>query len=114
MEWLVLPHVSQGGKDRFWSSVSLIIYIISFGIVCDFVVVGVRFCLGASLVVVGTIRVFSCLVFFSFELTTLVLIVTWIFTMVARWSGLVRVLLWGLLRHSVFGHFVWSFQTIQF
>ena len=31
-----------GWEDRFWSSVSLIIYIVSFGIVCNFVVVGVR------------------------------------------------------------------------
>ena len=101
-----------GWEDRFWSSVSLIIYIVSVGFVCDFVDVGIRVRLGASIVIVGTICVISCLVFFSFELTTLVLIVTWFFTMVARWCGLVRVLLWGLLRHSVYGHFVWSFQTI--
>ena len=103
-----------GWEDKFWSSVSLIIYVVSFGIVCNFVVVvvGVRVCLGTSIVVVGTIRVISRLVFLSFELTALVLIVTWFLTMVARWSGLVRVLLWGLLRHSVDGNFIWGFQTI--
>ena len=98
-------------RSRF--SVSLIIYIVSFGFVCNFVV-GVRVCLGVSIVVVGTICIISRLVFLSFELTALILIVTWFFTMVARWLGLVRVLLRGLLRYSVYGHFIWSFQTIQF
>ena len=42
-----------GWEDRFWSSVSLIIYIVSFGIVCNFVV-GVRVRLGTSIVVTGT------------------------------------------------------------
>ena len=103
-----------GWKDRSSSSVSLDIYIAFFGIVYDFVVVvvGVRVCLGTSIIVVGTIHVTSRLVFLSFELTALILIVTCFFAMVARWSGFVRVLLWGLLRHSVYGHFVWSFQTI--
>ena len=64
--------------------------------------------------IVGTVGLISGLVFFSFELTALILIVTWFFTMVARWFGLVWVLLWGLLRHSVYGHFIWSFQTIEF
>ena len=59
MEWLVLPQVSQGGKTGF-GLLSRIIYIVSFGIVCNFVVVvvGLRVCLGTSIVVVGTIRVF--------------------------------------------------------
>ena len=102
-----------GWKDRSKSYVSFIIYIVSFGIVCNFVV-GVRVCLGTTIVVVGTFCIISRLVFLSFELTALVLIVTWFFAMVARWSGLARVLLRGLLRHSVYGHFVWSFQTIWF
>ena len=101
-----------GWKDTSSSSVSLIIYIGSFGIVYDFVVVGVRVCLGTSIVVVGIIHVTSRLVFLSFELTALVLIVTGFLTMVARWSGLVSILLWGLLRHSVYGHFIRSFQAI--
>ena len=101
-----------GWKNRSRFSVSSSIYIVSFDIVCNFVVDGVRVCLGTSIVAVGTICSISCLVFLSFELTTLILIVTWFFTMVARWAGLVRVLLWGLLRHSVYGHFVWSFHTI--
>ena len=82
-----------GWEDRSRSSVSLIIYIVSFGIVCNFVVVEIRVCLGTSIVVVGTICIISCLVFLSFELTALILIVTWFFTRVASWSGLVRVLL---------------------
>ena len=100
-----------GWENRSRSSVSLIIYIVSFGIVCNFVV-GVGVCLGTAIVIVGTICVFPGLVFLSFELMTLILIVTWIFTMVALWFVLIRVLLWGLLRHSVDGHFIWSFQTI--
>ena len=106
--------MSHRVKDRSSSSLSLIIYIGSFGVVCNFVVivVGVRVCLGTSIVVIGNIRNFSRLVLLSFELTALVLIVTWFLTMVARWSGLVRVLLWGLLRHSIDGHFIWGFQTI--
>ena len=82
-------HMSHRVESRSRFSVSLIIYIVSFGIVCNFVVVGVRVCLGASIVVVGTICVKSCLAFLLFELTTLILIVTWFFTMVGRWSGLV-------------------------
>ena len=100
-----------GWKDGFRSSVSLIIYIVCFGIVCNFVV-GITVCLGTSIVVVGTIYLISRLVFLSFELTALVLIVTWFFTMVACWFVLIRILLWGLLRHSVYGRFIWSFQTI--
>ena len=93
MERVISTTSFTAWKDSSRFSVSLIIYIVSFGIVCDFVVVGVRVCLGASIVVVGTICVISCLVFLSFELTTLILIVTWFFTIVARWSGLVRVFL---------------------
>ena len=84
-----------GWKNRSRSSVFLIIYIVSFGIDCNFVVVGVRVCLGTSIVVVGTVCIISRLVFLSFELTALILIVSWFFTMVARWPGLVGVLLWA-------------------
>ena len=101
-----------GWENKSRSSVSLIIYIACFDIVFNFVVVGVRVCLGTSIVVVGTICIISRLVFLSFELSALILIVTRFFTMVARWSGFIRVLLWGLLRHSVDGYFIWSFQTI--
>ena len=31
----------------------------------------------------------------------MVLIVTWFFTKVARWTGLISVLLWGLLRSNL-------------
>ena len=103
-----------GWENRSRSSVSLIIYIASFDIVCNFVLVGVRICLRTSIVVIGTICIVSRLVFLSFELTALSVIVSRFFTVVARWSGLIRVLLWGLLRHSVDGHFIWGFQTIQF
>ena len=106
-------YMLTGWEDRSRLSVSLINYIVRFGIVCIFVV-GVRVCLGTTIVVVGTIGLISGLVFSSFELTALILIVTCFLAMVARWVGLVGVLLWGLLRHSVYGHFVWSFQTIQF
>ena len=106
-------HMSHRVEYRSRSSVSLIIYIVCFGIVCNFVV-GARVRLGTTIVIVGTIRIIPGLVSLSFELTALILILTWFFTMVARWFGLVGVLLWGLLRHSFYGHFVWSFQTIQF
>ena len=87
-------------EHRSRSSVSLIICIVRFGIVRNFAV-GVRVCLGTTIVVVGTIRFISGWVFFSFELTALNLIATWFFAMVAHWFGLFRVLLWDLLRHSV-------------
>ena len=101
-----------GWKDRSRFSVFLIICIVAFGIACNFVIVGVRVCLGTSIVVGGTICIISRLVLLSFELTALILIVAWFFTMVARWSGFIGALLWGLLRHSVYGHFIRSFQTI--
>ena len=90
-----------GRKDRSRFSVSLIICIVAFGIVCNFVIVGVRVCLGTSIVVGGTICIISRLVFLSFELTALISIVTWLFAMVARWFGLSRVLLCVLLDHSI-------------
>ena len=68
-----------GWENRSRSSVSLIIFIVSFGIVYNFVVVGVRVCLGTSIVVIGTICIISCLVFLSLELMALFLIVTWFF-----------------------------------
>ena len=102
-----------GWEDRSRSSVSLIIFIVCFGSVGNFVV-GVRVCLGTTIVINGTIRFVSGLVFLSFELTELILIVTWFLTMVARWFGLVRVSLWGLLRHRVYGHVVRGLQNIQF
>ena len=67
-----------GWKDRSRSSVSLIIYSVCCGIVCSFVV-GVRVCLGTTIVTVGTICNISGLVFLSFGLTALILIVTWFF-----------------------------------
>ena len=77
--WLVSSTTClTGWEERFWSSVSLILYIVSFGIVCNFVV-GVRIRLGSSIVVTGTICKNSCLFFLSFELTALSLIVTWFF-----------------------------------
>ena len=102
-----------GWVDRSRSSVSPFVCIVRFVIAWNFIV-GVGVCLGATIVVVvisGTIRVILDLVFFSFELTTLSLIVTWFFAMVASCFGLFRVLLWCLLRHSVYLHFIWSFQT---
>ena len=112
MEWLVLPHVSQGGKTGL--DLLLFDYLYCSLWYCLRLVVGVRVWLGTTIVIVGTIRIISGLVFFSLELTALILIVAWFFTMVACWFGLVGVFLWGLLRHSVYGHFVWSFQSIQF
>ena len=61
-----------GWEDRSGSSVSLNIDIVAFGIVCNFVVVGVRVCLGTSIVVGGTVCNISRLVFLSFELTALI------------------------------------------
>ena len=67
-----------GWEDRSRSPVSLIVYIVCPGIVWNFGF-GVRFCLGTIIVIVGTIRFISGLVFFSFELTALILIVIWFF-----------------------------------
>ena len=103
-----------GWEDRSRSCVSLIICIVRVGIVWSFIV-GVGVCLSTTIVIVGifgTIRVISGLVFFSFQLTALILIVTWLFAMLASWSGPFRGLLWGLMRHSVYLHFICGFQTI--
>ena len=64
-----------GWEDRSRSSVFLIIYIVRLGTVWIFIV-GVWVCFGTTIVIVGTIRIISGLVFFSFELTALILIVT--------------------------------------
>ena len=103
-------------SDRSGASVSLIIYIVRVGIVWNFIV-AFAVCLSTTIVfaiIFGTILVISDLVFFSFELKALIPIVTWLFEMVAGWFGLFRVLLWGLMYHSVDLHFIWGFQTIQF
>ena len=88
-------------RSRF--SVSLIICIVR--LVCDWCfVVGVRVCLGITIVVFvscSTICIVLDLVFFLFELTALILIVTWLFAMLACWFGLFRVLLCVLLHHSI-------------
>ena len=92
-----------GWKERSRFSVSLIICIVR--LVCDWCfVVGVRVCLGTTIVVFvicSTICIVLDLVFLSFELTVLISIVTWLFAMVACWSGLFRVLLCVLLHHSI-------------
>ena len=85
------------------SSVSLIVCIVR--LICDWCfMVGVRVRLGTTIavfVVCGTIRVVLGLVFLSFELTAPISIVTWFFAVVARWSGLIRVLLCVLWHHSI-------------
>ena len=102
MEWFVLPHVSQGGKAGL-GFLSLIICIVRF--VCDWCfMVGVRVCLGTTIVVFvfcSTICIVLDLVFLSFELTALISIVTWLFAMVACWFGFFRILLCVLLHHSI-------------
>ena len=104
-----------GCVDRSWSSLFLNIYIVCVGILRNFEV-GVRICLTTIVIVVitSTIRVNLSLVFFSFEVTALPSIVTWLFSVVASWFGFFWVLLCGLLRHSIYLHFSWCFQTIQF
>ena len=108
-----VPQVSQGGSHR--SPVFLIFCIACVGFVGNFFG-GVRVCLTTTIsiaIMVGTFRVISGLVFFWFELTTLVPIVTWVFAVVASWLGFFGVLLCSLLRHSVYLQFIWGFQTIQ-
>ena len=102
-----------GWEDRSRSSVSLIIFFVCFGIVCNSVI-RVRVWLGTTIVIVGTICIIWGLVFPPFGLTALILIVTRFFTMVACWFGLSSVSWWGWLRHSVYWQFIWSFETIQF
>ena len=94
--------------------VFLIVCFDCIGIVKDFII-GVRACLTTLFVVVfaGKIRVALGLVFFSFELTALVSIVTRFFAVVASWFGSFWVLLCGLLRHCIYLQLFLSFQTIQ-
>ena len=102
-----------GWVHRYRSSVFLIICVVCVGIIVNFIV-GVRFCLISIIVVIfGPIRVISSLVVFSFELTALVPIVTWLSAMVASWFGLFGVLLCCLLRHSVYFHFIRGFQRFS-
>ena len=91
--------------------------IVLFALVLSGIVIDVvRVCLTTTInvVLVSTLRVILGLVFISFELTALVLKVTWLFAVVASWFGFSWVLLCGLLRHSVYLQFIWGFQTIQF
>ena len=64
------------------------IYIVCNGVLRNFEV-GVRICLTTIVIVVitSTIRVNLSLVFFSFEVTALPSIVTWLFSVVAGWFG---------------------------
>ena len=66
--------------------------------------VGVRVCLGTTIVVFvicSTICVVLDLAFLSLELTALTSIVTWFFAMVACWFGFFRVLFSVLLHYSI-------------
>ena len=104
-----------GWVDRSRFSVFLIICIVCTAIVRSFIV-GVWVCLTTIVIVVtaGTIRIILALLFLAFELAALVSVVTWLFAVVASWFGFFWVLLCGLLRHSIYLHFIWGFQTIQF
>ena len=104
--------VLTGWVERSRSSVFLIKCFVFVGIVGSFVV-GVRVCLTTTIVIVGTVLVISGLVFFSFELTALVGIVTWLFALAASWFGLFGGLLCRLLRRSVYVQLFQGFQTIQ-
>ena len=92
-----------GWVDKSRSSVFLMICIAYVGIVGNFIV---RVTVGLTttihiVIIVGAIRVILGLVFFSFELTTLVSTVTWLFVAVTSWFGRIGVLLCSLWRHSV-------------
>ena len=105
-----------GWLNKSRSSVFLIICTVCVGIVGNFNV-GVRVCLTTTIIVVqivGPIGVISGLVYFSFEWTALIPIVTWLLAMVASWFGLFGVLLCRLMRHSVYLQFIGGFQTIRF
>ena len=100
-----------GLVDRSGFSVFLIICIVCVGIAGIFIV-GVGVGLTTIIVViVGTIRVISGLVSFSFELTALVLLMTWVFAVVTSWFRIFWSLLCGLSRHSIYLQLIWSFQT---
>ena len=78
-----------GWVDRCSFSAIPVIRIVCVGIVRN-PSAGVRVCLPTVIVFVaiaGTIRVVLGLVFFSFELTALVSVVTWLFAVVASWFG---------------------------
>ena len=101
-----------------WStfSVFLIFCVVCVGFVGSFIV-GVRVCLTTTVIVViiaGTFRFNPGVVFFLFELTALVSIVTWFFAIVASWFGLSGVLLYRLLCSSVYLQFIGGFQIFQF
>ena len=113
MEWLVLPQVSKGGKTGL-DLLSLWFFVLFALVLFETLLLGLEFVWALPLFCWH----YSYYFVFGLSLVwvdgTDILIVPWFFTMVARWFGLDGVLLWGLLRHSVYGHFVWSFQTIQF
>ena len=82
-----------GWVDKSRSSDFLILCNVCVSIVGNFIV-GVRVCLTTIIIIIiiivfiSTIPVISGLVFFSFELTALVLIMTWLSSVVASWFGL--------------------------
>ena len=74
-----------GWVYRFWFSVISVTCIVCVVFVGNHTV-GVRVCL-TTVVIAGTIHIIFGLVLISFELMALVLLLTWLFTVVTSWFG---------------------------
>ena len=105
-----------GWVDVSWFSVILVVCTVGVAITDGFGVVGVRVCsttfIITIIVVTGTISVGVNLVSLFLELTTLVSVLARLFGVMTCRFGFLTIWFLGLLRHGVYLHFVWIFQTI--
>ena len=65
-------------------------------------------------VVAGTFCVGLGVVFLSFELTTLISVVGWLFPVMTSWFVIRKIWFSGLLRHRIYLQLIRIFQTIEF
>ena len=100
--------------DCPWLFVISVVCLVCIGFVGRFFI-GVRVCLTTVFVngVARTVCLIFVWVFLSFQLTALILAVTWLFQAGTCWFGFSWILLCGLLRPSSYLQFIWSLECTQ-
>ena len=103
-----------GWINSFWIPFSSVIVFVAVVVIVNFVDVAVWVrVIGVTVFVSRNFLSFLSLFLLLFQQTTLVPVMSWFFTAVARWFGSVSINVCGMLAHSVYLLLVLSFQTIE-
>ena len=98
--------------NSFWLPFSSVtVFVVDVVIIVGFVVWDrvISVTDSTSRIILSIFSLFSLL----FQQTTLFPVMSWFFTVVARWFGFVSINVCGMLAHNVYLLLVWSFQTIE-